>query len=107
MKPKQMGKAIRKHFDKCKPGSLLNGYIQKKNVAFTTAEKQTVLEASVKYCCKDLRPFWALNGVGQLDLIEKVVQVCSGKGSVSRDSLKSLLPCPNSVSIAWFFLQYF
>lgn len=95
-------KAIRNHFNKCTLGSTLDVFVQKKDVNFSTAEKQAVLEASVKYCCKDLRPFWAMEGTGQLDLIEKVVQVCNGKGRLSRDSIKSLLPCPNSVSILFF-----
>lgn len=56
-------KAIRNHFNKCKAVNTLNGYVQKKNVNFSAAEKRAVLEASVKYCCKDLRPFWDMECV--------------------------------------------
>lgn len=70
----------------------------KRIVTFSTTEKKRILEAAVKFCCKDLRPFFAIYGEGLLDFTEEIVATCSKYGNVSRESLKALLPCPNSVS---------
>lgn len=96
-------KSIRHHWERCKPGSTIDGFLQKRKADFSNAEKKTVLEAAVKFCCKDLRPFYALYGEGAMDFTEAVVHVCSAHGVVSRESLETLLPCPNSVR--FFFLH--
>lgn len=90
-------KSIGLHYKKCKPEQTLEPFVRKK-ISFSMAEKKRVLEAAVKFCCKDLRPFFALYGEGLLDFTEEVVATCSKYGIVSRESLQGLLPCPNTVS---------
>lgn len=91
-------KNLKDHHRVCKPGKALNRFVEKNKKNFTKSERDGMAEAAVRFCCKDLRPFYALYGEGLMDLLEEIVGICARHGKLSRESLEALLPCPNTVS---------
>lgn len=92
-------KSLRDHSRICQPGKTFGRFVAKNKTNFTNVENKQIVEAAVRFCCKDLRPFFALHGEGLMDLLlEALVGICAQHGRLSRESLRSLLPCPNSVS---------
>lgn len=91
-------KNLKEHYKICKAGKTLNRFVEKHKKNFTKIEKEKIAQAAVRFCTKDLRPFYALYGNGLMDLMEEVVNVCAPHGKLSRESLQALLPCPNTVS---------
>lgn len=68
-------KNIKDHHQACQPGKTFGRFIQKHKTNFSINEKERMSEAAVRFCCKDLRPFYALYGEGLMDLLEEVVGV--------------------------------
>lgn len=91
-------KNLKDHHKICKPGKTLSRFVEKEKNNFTKSEKEKIAQAAVRFCSKDLRPFYALYGEGLMDLMEEMLSVCIPHGKLSRKSLQALLPCPNTVS---------
>lgn len=91
-------KNIKDHFAACKPGGALGRFVQRNKTNFTKSEKNRIAEAAVRFCAKDLRPFYAISGEGLMDFLVAIASICGEYGCLSRESLLALLPCPNTVS---------
>lgn len=89
---------IKNHWQTCKPGGKVDLFVQKRKTNFTTKEKELVLNGVVRFCCKDLRPFYAIYGDGLLDFLTAFISVAHRYGNLDKISIESLLPCPNTVS---------
>lgn len=97
-------KHINEHYKACQNDRSLNRFVKKTTINFTTFEKDLITEAVAKFCCKDLRPFYAVECEGFMDVIEAIGSICAQRGSLSRDSLSVLLPCANTVGFYYLML---
>lgn len=69
-----------------------------KNFQLSIADKEVLVDASVNFVCKDLRPYLALEGEGMLDFAQCIWNMGAKLGMKSRDEIRSALPSAVTVS---------
>lgn len=93
-------KKIKNHMANCKQRKI-DSFVQKRNINFSKDEKDAVIEAAMKFCYKDIRPFHAVKGDGLIDLLVQINAVSTKYGRLSRDEIEKYMPVPNTVCI-WY-----
>lgn len=66
--------------------------------SISVVDKKKVLNASIKFVTKDLRPYTAVEGSGFLEFVETVWNLGANLGTVSREKLIEILPARQTVS---------
>lgn len=93
-------KDLKLHANQCnaltKTSSILT--YAKKTVCITKEEKTQLTKAALQLCYKDIRPFTAIQGKGQMALLLAVSKLSSKYGQLSEEELKEFLPCANTVN---------
>lgn len=91
-------KKLKRHYKIChsKLNSAIDIFVKKK-IVLTESNKQSIVEALVKFCYKDLRPFASINGNGFADILVAVINAFTKSGKVDEDDIRGFLPCANTV----------
>lgn len=66
-------------------------------INFKLNELAELKEAAARFVVKDCQPFYAINGVGLLDLCYESVKLGWNYPQMSKADLASALPCPNTI----------
>lgn len=75
----------------------MENYVTKEK-QITKEEKTALSHAAAEFCFKDLRPFYAIEGPGLLQLLASVSSLSAKYGVLDENQLKKFLPCANTVS---------
>lgn len=69
-----------------------------KEKQITKEEKTALSQSAAEFCFKDLRPFYAIEGPGLLQLLASVSSLSAKYGVLDENQLQKFLPCANTVS---------
>lgn len=87
---------IKKHV---KPKQTIDDFFgSERGAQLTLGDKELLLEASVNFVCKDLRPYASLEGEGMLDIAHAIWNLGAKYGAMSKDQIRSILPSAVTVS---------
>lgn len=85
---------LTRHMKSCKKeNNTIKNHFSKKNLKIVQRDKDQVLQASKRFCYKDLRPFVAIEGDGLIELLHAVSAVTLRQGLLSIDDIKSHSKC--------------
>lgn len=98
--PEKGSKNISAHHAKCNAlascPSIENFVTKEKHIS--KEEKTALSQAAAEFCFKDLRPFYAIEGTGLLQLLASISSLSAKYGVLDENQLQKFLPCANTVS---------
>lgn len=86
---------LRRHHCNKKPSSKVTEFFKPQTPSVDKNEKQIVLQAAIKMCSKDLRPFDILSGEGFIHFAQTLINIGAKRGVIN---VSDILPHPTTVS---------
>ena len=86
---------LRRHNCGKKTSFKLTNFLKPQTSSTDKSDKQTVLQAAIKLCSKDLRPFDIVSGEGFINFAQVLINIGAKKGNIDASDI---LPHPTTIS---------
>lgn len=72
-------------------------FAQVKSTSFVKSDAQKIKQGCISFCVNDIRPFYAVEGKGMIDILEQVMLLGQKYPYMNRSDLERIIPTANTV----------